>query len=534
MPMTFSGAAFPPDPARLSTLNTFLTSQSVVGALSASGVVSDGTNNSLQWDTAYTTYAANSSTYFLKSGGTMTGNLSVAGTIFTSNSANVLSKYSVTIGNASNTVFTINHGLSTTDVMAQVFEVATNAVAYPLIQIPSVSAVTVTFETAPALSAYKVLVFGSVPSNQVAAYGPSSSGFANLNTANTFTSDVTIQGNTQIGDASGDSLTVTAGTVTAPNATAVGPTNIANVGALDQRYPVDGRVIRIDNFAGHASTNLGGNGTSLNCNGAQICCTAGSTAGVYNYASMMTAHNSGLPGKGSSRCYFSVPTTAEVSVGFTGDNQSTAVIQLLAGGIQGTMLQTGHAPIGYGPNLLTPFWQLSGNTLWAVSARTIRHNVAMVRSTNVVSVSTLDPHLLNTGDVIGIGNVDPASFCTFYAQASVANSTTFTYYASGADGRSTTNVGVSINHYTYVGSHTLPTAGAGYSTTDNIRRLKNYISGGTANWYIDSGSGYTLTGSLTGYTTTDQVVFSGLYAVQSTSSAAGLNQIFVTQYQVSY
>lgn len=61
MPMTFSGAPFPPDPARLSTANTFLAAQSVAGTLSASGLIYDGTNNSSQWDTSFTTVQTNSS-----------------------------------------------------------------------------------------------------------------------------------------------------------------------------------------------------------------------------------------------------------------------------------------------------------------------------------------------------------------------------------------------------------------------------------------------------------------------------------------
>lgn len=57
--------------------------------------------------------------------------------------------------------------------------------------------------------------------------------------AQTIAGNWNFTGNVTAGDAAGDSFTVNAGTVTAPNATAVGPTNIANVGGLDGRYGKD-------------------------------------------------------------------------------------------------------------------------------------------------------------------------------------------------------------------------------------------------------------------------------------------------------
>ena len=49
-------------------------------------------------------------------------------------------------------------------------------------------------------------------------------------------SDIAAEGSVTIGDASGDTATINAGTFTAPNATNVGATAVANVGALDARY----------------------------------------------------------------------------------------------------------------------------------------------------------------------------------------------------------------------------------------------------------------------------------------------------------
>lgn len=48
--------------------------------------------------------------------------------------------------------------------------------------------------------------------------------------------NLSVNGATTIGDASGDTLTINAGTVTAPNASSTNATDVANVGALDARY----------------------------------------------------------------------------------------------------------------------------------------------------------------------------------------------------------------------------------------------------------------------------------------------------------
>jgi len=49
---------------------------------------------------------------------------------------------------------------------------------------------------------------------------------------------VALNGNTTLGDASGDTLTINAGTVTAPNASGTSSTSIANIATTDARYPV--------------------------------------------------------------------------------------------------------------------------------------------------------------------------------------------------------------------------------------------------------------------------------------------------------
>lgn len=53
---------------------------------------------------------------------------------------------------------------------------------------------------------------------------------------NFFAGNVQVNGNVTLGDASGDTLTINAGTLTAPNATGTNSNSVANVGTLDTRY----------------------------------------------------------------------------------------------------------------------------------------------------------------------------------------------------------------------------------------------------------------------------------------------------------
>lgn len=65
-----------------------------------------------------------------------------------------------------------------------------------------------------------------------------------------------VSGNATLGDASGDTLTINAGTITAPSGTATGSTNLANVGALDSRYGVPSRAVLLADSGTYASTTL--------------------------------------------------------------------------------------------------------------------------------------------------------------------------------------------------------------------------------------------------------------------------------------
>ena len=102
---------------------------------------------------------------------TFTNNLSVGGTIYSSATALVLAEYETLIGNGVNNSFTVNHNLNTDNIQAVVYDVGNNIVSYPSIQILNSNSISVAFSFVPPLNYYRVLVFGSVPSNQINAYG---------------------------------------------------------------------------------------------------------------------------------------------------------------------------------------------------------------------------------------------------------------------------------------------------------------------------------------------------------------------------
>ena len=108
------------------------------------------------------------------SGLTVTQNLSVGGTIYSSATALVIAEYETLIGNGVNTSFTVNHNLNTDNIQVMVYDVGNNIASYPSIQILNSNSVSVGFSFAPPLNYYRVLVFGTVPSNQINAYGTTS------------------------------------------------------------------------------------------------------------------------------------------------------------------------------------------------------------------------------------------------------------------------------------------------------------------------------------------------------------------------
>lgn len=102
---------------------------------------------------------------------TVTRNLSVGGTIFSSATALVIANFETLIGNSVNSSFTVNHNLNTDKLQVTVYDVNTNIASYPSIQIINSNSISIGFGFIPSTNSYRVLVNGLVPSNQINAYG---------------------------------------------------------------------------------------------------------------------------------------------------------------------------------------------------------------------------------------------------------------------------------------------------------------------------------------------------------------------------
>jgi hypothetical protein len=70
------------------------------------------------------------------------------------------SKYAVTVGNGTNTTFTVTHNLGTTDVMVTIFDTSSMAEVFADVVHTSDSVVTVSFAVAPSTNAFRVVVIG--------------------------------------------------------------------------------------------------------------------------------------------------------------------------------------------------------------------------------------------------------------------------------------------------------------------------------------------------------------------------------------
>jgi hypothetical protein len=157
-------------------------------ALTVNGTISTSQHGTSEnWGTTFSTVQTNSASWeesadilptvtnylstnnVLISSLTITNNLSVEGTLYSSASANVLVKFTEIIGNGTN--FTVNHNFNTTDVQVQVFRVSDGVLSYPTIEVASENAVTIKFAQTIPSSSYRVVIYGSVPSNQINAYG---------------------------------------------------------------------------------------------------------------------------------------------------------------------------------------------------------------------------------------------------------------------------------------------------------------------------------------------------------------------------
>jgi len=72
------------------------------------------------------------------------------------------------------------HNFNTTNVQVAVYDNSTNVLTYPTITVSNAIGVTLGFASPPALNAYRVVVMGTVPSNNVVAYGPTVGTLASL------------------------------------------------------------------------------------------------------------------------------------------------------------------------------------------------------------------------------------------------------------------------------------------------------------------------------------------------------------------
>lgn len=107
----------------------------------------------------------------LLSSAVITGNLRVYGTIYSPATSNTLAKQSFLIGDGINASFNLNHNFNSYDLQVQVYEANTNILSYPLVQMVDTNNVEIDFEFVPPANSYRVVVFASIPSNQINAYG---------------------------------------------------------------------------------------------------------------------------------------------------------------------------------------------------------------------------------------------------------------------------------------------------------------------------------------------------------------------------
>ena len=159
-------------------------------ALTVVGLISTDNNlTSNEWRSVWTTVSANSASWeesadilptvtnylstnnVLMLSASIMGSLSVRGTIYSGATALVLAEYETLLGNGVNSSFTVTHNLDTDNIQAVIYDVGNNVVSYPTIKIVNSNSILVTFSFAPPLNYYRIVIFGSVPSNRINAYG---------------------------------------------------------------------------------------------------------------------------------------------------------------------------------------------------------------------------------------------------------------------------------------------------------------------------------------------------------------------------
>jgi hypothetical protein len=86
---------------------------------------------------------------------------------FNYTSATDLVTYSTNIGDNVNNNFTVNHNLGTKDVSVTVRDTQTNLLAYPAIEVTTLSSVRLSFNFVPTLTAYDVTIFAAASAIRV-------------------------------------------------------------------------------------------------------------------------------------------------------------------------------------------------------------------------------------------------------------------------------------------------------------------------------------------------------------------------------
>jgi len=88
---------------------------------------------------------------------TVVGDISASGRIY---SGYTINKFVSAFGDASNTSYTIQHGLGVQDVVVSIVDSQSQEVVYPLVTNTALNQITVSFSQAPGLTAYKAIVIG--------------------------------------------------------------------------------------------------------------------------------------------------------------------------------------------------------------------------------------------------------------------------------------------------------------------------------------------------------------------------------------
>lgn len=112
--------------------------------------------------------------------------------IFTYISATDLVTYSTNIGDNVNNTFDVNHNLGTKDVSVTVRDTQTNLLAYPAIEVITLSSVRLSFNFVPALTAYDVTIFAAASTLRVEPF--SDSVLININEQPTQTVTINVTG----------------------------------------------------------------------------------------------------------------------------------------------------------------------------------------------------------------------------------------------------------------------------------------------------------------------------------------------------